>query len=591
MENVVILLDEILEANEIKQKLEGLGYRVPYIVSTFEELVKKTSNTMPDFILMKIFVNGDLKNIEAVSKIKKLDIPLIYLTEYSENPLIFEKINTTNLYGYIIKPYNSNQIKYAIELALYRYKKEKKLKENENKYRKIFNNEFDMIHINIIKNGIPGKFIDVNKVGIERLGYTYNEFLNMTPADITAHENRFEVQKNAYNIFEKGYYEFEIIQQAKNGRKIPVEVKSTLIELKGEKVVLSITRDITESKKAEQALKESEKKYRDLAELLPQTVFETDLNGTITFVNRVGHQIFGYTPVELNKGINMIQILVHEDCARAIKNNQRILNGERLPFGEFTALKKDGNTFPIIVNTNPIIQEDKIMGLRGILVDITELKDAENKIKSSLKDKEVLLKEVHHRVKNNMQIISSLLNLQIGYLNDEDAINVLKESQDRVKSMAMIHERLYLSKDLAQINFTDYIQNLVSNLFHSYNIKESQITPILKIEDVNLNIETAIPCGLIINELISNCLKYAFPNKMMGEIIITLKSIEDMFELNICDNGIGLPENININTIKTLGILLVKSLTEQLDGKISIKRRNGTQFKIIFKELEYTERI
>lgn len=591
MENVVILLDEILEANEIKQKLEGLGYRVPYIVSTFEELVKKTSNTMPDLILMKIFVNGDLKNIEAVSKIKKLDIPLIYLTEYSENPLIFEKINTTNLYGYIIKPYNSNQIKYAIELALYRYKKEKKLKENENKYRKIFNNEFDMIHINIIKNGIPGKFIDVNKVGIERLGYTYNEFLNMTPADITAHENQSEVQKNAYNIFEKGYYEFEIIQQAKNGRKIPVEVKSTLIELKGEKVVLSITRDITESKKAEQALKESEKKYRDLAELLPQTVFETDLNGTITFVNRVGHQIFGYTPVELNKGINMIQILVHEDRARAIKNNQRILNGERLPFGEFTALKKDGNTFPIIVNTNPIIQEDKIMGLRGILVDITELKDAENKIKSSLKDKEVLLKEVHHRVKNNMQIISSLLNLQIGYLNDEDAINVLKESQDRVKSMAMIHERLYLSKDLAQINFTDYIQNLVSNLFHSYNIKESQITPILKIEDVNLNIETAIPCGLIINELISNCLKYAFPNKMMGEIIITLKSIEDMFELNICDNGIGLPENININTIKTLGILLVKSLTEQLDGKISIKRRNGTQFKIIFKELEYTERI
>ena len=309
---------------------------------------------------MKIFVNGDLKDIEAVSKIKKLDIPLIYLTEYSENPLIFEKINTTNLYGYIIKPYNSNQIKYAIELALYRYKKEKKLKENENKYRKIFNNEFDMIHINIIKNGIPGKFIDVNKVGIERLGYTYNKFLNIDTTDITAHENRSEVQKNAYNIFEKGYYEFEIIQQAKNGRKIPVEVKSTLIELKGEKVVLSITRDITESKKAEQALKESEKKYRDLAELLPQTVFETDLNGTITFVNRVGHQIFGYTPVELNKGINMIQILVHENSARAIKNNQRILNGERLPFGEFTALKKDGNTFPIIVNTNPIIRKIKL---------------------------------------------------------------------------------------------------------------------------------------------------------------------------------------------------------------------------------------
>ena len=593
MKNVIILLveDESLETKELKQKLEGIGYQVPYIISTYEELVNKASDIMPDLILMKIFLKGDLNNIEAVNKIKKLDIPLIYLIDYPKNPLIFEKTKITEPYGYIIKPYNGNQLKYTIELALYKHKKEKKLKENENKYRKIFNNEFDMIHLNIIKNGIPGKFIDVNNVGIERLGYTYDEFLNMTPMDIIAHEKRSEIQKNAFNIFEKGYLEFDIIQQAKNGKKIPVEVKSTLIGLNEEKVVLSISRDITESKKAEKTLQESEKKYRDLAELLPQTIFETDLNGNITFVNHIGHQIFGYTPEELNKGINMIQILVPEDRARAMKNNQRILNGEQLPFGEFTALKKDGTTFPIIVNTNLIIQEDKIIGLRGILVDITELKDAENKIKASLKDKEVLLREIHHRVKNNMQIISSLLNLQIDYLNDEDAVDVLKESQNRVKSMAMIHEKLYLSTDLTKINFVDYIQSLISNLFYSYNVKEDHIKPILKIEDVNLNIETAIPCGLIITELISNCLKYAFPNQMKGKIIISLKQVEDKFELIISDNGIGLPENININKIKTLGILLVKSLTEQIDGKISIQRKNGTQFKITFKELKYKERI
>jgi PAS domain S-box-containing protein len=593
MKNVIILLveDESLETKELKQKLEGIGYQVPYIIYTYEELVNKASDIMPDLILMKIFLKGDLNNTEAVNKIKKLDIPLIYLIDYPKNPLIFEKTKITDPYGYIIKPYNGNQLKYTIELALYKHKKEKKLKENENKYRKIFNNEFDMIHLNIIKNGIPGKFIDVNNVGIERLGYTYDEFLNMTPMDIIAHEKRSEIQKNAFNIFEKGYLEFDIIQQAKNGKKIPVEVKSTLIGLNEEKVVLSISRDITESKRAEKTLQESEKKYRDLAELLPQTIFETDLNGNITFVNHIGHQIFGYTPEELNKGINMIQILVPEDRARAMKNNQRILNGEKLPFGEFTALKKDGTTFPIIVNTNLIIQEDKIIGLRGILVDISELKDAENKIKASLKDKEVLLREIHHRVKNNMQIISSLLNLQIDYLNDEDAVDVLKESQNRVKSMAMIHEKLYLSTDLTKINFVDYIQSLISNLFYSYNVKEDHIKPILKIEDVNLNIETAIPCGLIITELISNCLKYAFPNQMKGKIIISLKQVEDKFELIISDNGIGLPENININKIKTLGILLVKSLTEQIDGKISIQRKNGTQFKITFKELKYKERI
>jgi two-component sensor histidine kinase len=132
---------------------------------------------------------------------------------------------------------------------------------------------------------------------------------------------------------------------------------------------------------------------------------------------------------------------------------------------------------------------------------------------------------------------------------------------------------------------------LISNLFYSYNVKKDHIKPILKIEDVNLNIETAIPCGLIITEIISNCLKYAFPNQMKGKIIISLKQVEDKFELIISDNGIGLPEDININKIKSLGILLVKSLTEQIDGKISIHRKNGTQFNITFKELKYKERI
>ena len=593
MKNVIILLfeDEIVEVKELKQKLERFGYQVPYTTSTYEELFEKASAIKPDLILIKIFLEGNLHNTEAVNKIKKMDIPIIYFIDHHENPLIFEKTKITDPFGYIIKPYNSKQLKYTIELALYRNEKEKKLKEIEKNYRKIFDNEFDMIHINILKNSIPQRFIDVNNVGIERLGYTYDEFLNMTLKDIIAYEKRSEIKKNAFNIYEKGYHEFDSIQQAKDGKKIPVEVKSTLIELNGEKVVLSITRNITERKKAEKALQESERKYRDLTELLPQTVFETDLNGNITFVNRIGYQIFGFTPEELGNGINMIQILVSEDRDRARENNRRILNGERLPFGEFTALKKDGTTFPIIVNTNPIIRGNKIIGLRGILVDITELKDAENKIKASLKDKEVLIKEVHHRVKNNMQIISSLLNLQIDYSNDEDAVNILKESQNRVKSMAMIHEKLYLSKNLTKINFVDYIQSLVSNLFYSYNIKEDHIKPILKIENVNLNIDTAIPCGLIITELISNCLKYAFPNQMKGEIIIILKSVEDKFELVISDNGIGLPVNVNLNNIKTLGILLVKSLTEQIDGKISIKKNCGTQFKIIFKEMKYKKRI
>jgi len=155
----------------------------------------------------------------------------------------------------------------------------------------------------------------------------------------------------------------------------------------------------------------------------------------------------------------------------------------------------------------------------------------------------------------------------------------------------MIHEKLYQSEDLTQINFADYIQSLVSNLLYSYNIKSGNIKPVLEVDDVNLNIETAVPCGLIISELVSNSLKYAFPDGMKGEIFVSLKLVEEMYELIISDNGIGLPDNLDLKHIESLGLLLVTSLTEQIDGEIAIKSIMGTEFKIRFKELEYNERI
>jgi PAS domain S-box-containing protein len=349
--------------------------------------------------------------------------------------------------------------------------------------------------------------------------------------------------------------------------------------------------DITDKKESRKALKESQKKYRDLAELLPQTIFESNLNGDITFTNRIGLKIFGYTQEDLDRGLNILQLLDPKDHLKALEDTQRRLLMEVLSVEEYTALKKDGTHFPILEYSNAIKQNNKVVGSRGVIVDLTDIKNVENNLKASLQEKEILLREIHHRVKNNMQIISSLLNLQTEYVDDEKAVNVLQESQNRVRSMAIIHEKLYQSKDLTHINFVDYIQSLVLNLFYSYDIDNTQIKPILKIENISLNIETAVPCGLIISELISNSLKYAFPNRMNGEIIVSLKSEKNTYQLCVCDNGIGLPEDINFNNIKTLGLLLVNSLTEQIDGKVTIYRDNGTQYKITFKELKYKERI
>ncbi|MCE5213987.1 MAG: PAS domain S-box protein [Methanobacterium sp.] len=213
---------------------------------------------------------------------------------------------------------------------------------------------------------------------------------------------------------------------------------------------------------------------------------------------------------------------------------------------------------------------------------------AEELIKTSLLEKEVLLREIHHRVKNNLQIISSLLDLQEDYVSeDATAVNVLKESQNRVLSMAMIHEMIYQSEDLSHINFSEYIRSLTSNLLNSYG--KSNVITRIDVEQIYLNIETSIPLGLLITEIISNSLKYAFPEGE-GKITVEYLPKEEEYELIISDNGIGIPEDIDFNNQSTLGLRLVKSLVNQLDGTIQLDRTKGTQYTIKFKEQKYKTR-
>jgi len=223
--------------------------------------------------------------------------------------------------------------------------------------------------------------------------------------------------------------------------------------------------------------------------------------------------------------------------------------------------------------------------------DITERKEFENALKASLEEKEVLLREIHHRVKNNMQVISSLLNLQQSYVKDEEAVDVLRESQNRVLSMSMVHEMLYQTHDLTNINFSTYIKGLVSNLYDSYSVNQNTIKSVLNLDDISLNIETAVPLGLIISELVSNSIKHAFPSGKGGEISITLHTNDDVHELIISDNGIGIPESVNLNETKTLGINLVNNLIRQIDGEMDVYNSHGTEFRIRFKELDYKKRI
>lgn len=241
--------------------------------------------------------------------------------------------------------------------------------------------------------------------------------------------------------------------------------------------------------------------------------------------------------------------------------------------------------------------------------DITEQKKAEKSLKEArdlleikvqerthellraLEEKEILLKEVHHRVKNNLQLISSLLNLQIPYIDHEKATDLFIESQSRVRSIAMVHEKLYQSKCLDRIDFSDYIKNIVSNLFQTYNVNQDKITFELIMDEFSLNIETCIPCGLIITELLTNSIKHAFPDDLKGKIWIVLDSDYGNITLKIIDNGIGFPENIDIGNPDSFGLQLVILLVNQLRGTIELQKKNETEIIINFEELNYEKRI
>lgn len=217
-----------------------------------------------------------------------------------------------------------------------------------------------------------------------------------------------------------------------------------------------------------------------------------------------------------------------------------------------------------------------------------ELRKAEEQITKSLREKEALLKEIHHRVKNNLQLICSMLSLQLPYIKDPQAIEIFKESQTRIYSMALIHEKLYRSESMARINLSEYIPSLVANLFLSYGVTESTIRPRIDVENINLSIDKVIPCALIINELVSNSLKHAFPHSPgadgTGELHIDLHpAAQNEILIIVRDNGVGLPEGFEIQRCESLGLKLVSVLAKQLQGDIQVHSNGGTEFSVRFK--------
>lgn len=337
-----------------------------------------------------------------------------------------------------------------------------------------------------------------------------------------------------------------------------------------------------------EALGESEEKYRNIVETANEGIALISNEGTIDYVNKKMADMLGYSLEEI-VGREIWDLAETEEKSTIVKDfeKRRLGNTDSV---EFKLVRKDGSPLWVFINSKPLFDKDgKFIGVLNLHTDITERKKTEE----TLRNFEIARqKEIHHRIKNNLQVISSLLDLQAekfrnkDRIKDSEVLDAFKESQNRVISMALIHEELYKGEMFEQLNFSSYVEELADNLLLTYRLGNYNINLNMDLhQDVFFDIDTAVPLGIIINELVSNALKHAFPDRNDGEIRIKLSKDEGCdtrFTLTISDNGVGIPENLNVDDIDSLGLQLVTSLVDQLDGEFELKKDKGTEFTIRF---------
>jgi PAS domain S-box-containing protein len=483
------------------------------------------------------------------------------------------------------------------------------LRKSEERFRILFEQSSDAHLIFDHVNGI----IDCNNATLDMLRCRdKREILKLHPAMLSP-----EFQADGRRSIEKavdmdatarrhGYHRFDWLHRRFDGDVFPCEVTLTPVELNGRPALLVVWHDLTERNRAADALRASEERYRSVVESLAEGIVVQDASGQILTSNDRASAILGLSRDQIagRTSVDPRWQAVHDDGSPFPGEEHPsmvALRTERPVFNVIMGVRKpDGQTSWLTVNAVPVM--NPAAGGVGSVVasfhDITESRRLHQTVRASLEEKEVLLREIHHRVKNNLQIVSALLDLQSDYTDDPKARQMFLESQARVRSMALIHERLYRSDDMARVDFPEYLRRLTDELYQTNKISDNEVRLELSVDVPSLTIDVAIPCGLILNELISNCFKHAFADGRTGSIRITMgpagapgKSADDAEELllTLADDGAGFPPGTDFRNSGTFGLQLVNTLVKQLRGTIEVASPSsplsvggGTMFAIRF---------
>lgn len=582
---VLILEDVPLDAELILRELKRESFDFEsHRVEKKDEYIREVEDWQPHIIL----ADHSLPQFDGVSALniaqeKCPNIPFIFVSGKIGEEFAVEMLKK-GATDYVLK-HNLSKLGYAVRRALTEAKEhlEKKIAEeafheSEKRYRALFEKTKNPILV----LSTEGNFIDFNEAALD--------FLETDPVELLKQKITDYISPEADPIQLEDWSTGRIVElPLLIGDKLKIiEWTITPVEIGGETIIFGTGRDLTEQKRMENALKESEEKYRLLVENQTDMVVKFDPEGKVLFASPSYCEVLGRTEESI-LGSNFLPLVHQDDQGKMQRALDKLHRPPYVVFLEHRLLTMNGWRWIAWADKAIMDDEGNLEAFVGVGRDITERKLAEDRIMRSLKEKELLLREVHHRVKNNLQIISTLLSLQSSQIDDQSVIDLYRESQNRILSIALIHENLYQSEDLSNIKFERYVKSLIDDLFHSFGVDSDKIHIDIKIKDIVMGIETAIPCGLIINELISNTLKHAFPDGK-GQITLELDEKENKsYSLIIKDNGEAFPDEFEANN-ETLGMKLISSLVSQLDGEMTINK-DIKEFIIDFNELEYKERI